>query len=159
MEKTKKRKRLIKASEYEKIFERRNNSHDESDDSVVEFVEGPSHYSNTHGENSNVNNDDDNDDDAAPVENLIAEWTQAFNAFEEVQDDEQEEELSPLQIAQDVHDLKYSDGSEFRENNPLPNWNDPNVKQEKLRKTRNTKIDLATLFPPSLVLSDVEFDS
>ena len=73
--------------------------------------------------------------------------------------DEEEEELSPLQIAQDVHDLKYSDGSEFRDQNPLPNWNDPNVKQEKLRKTRNTKIDLATLFPVSLVLSDIELYS
>ncbi len=157
MEKKKKRKRLIEASEYEKIFERRNNSNDESDDNSVEFVEEPSENSNTHGENNNVNNDDD--DDAAPVENLISEWTQAFNALEEVGDDEEEEDLSPLQIAQDVHDLKYSDGSEFRDKNPLPNWNDPNVKQEKLRKTRNTKIDLATLFPGSLVLSDIELDS
>ena len=150
---------MVKATEYEKIFASRNNSHDESDDNVVQFVEGPSPNSNTHGENNNVNNDDDSDDDAAPVENLIAEWTQAFNAFEEVRVDEEEEELSLLQIAQDVHDLKYSDGSEFRDKNPLPNWNDPNVKQEKLRKTRNTKIDLATLFPGSLVLSDIELDS
>ena len=33
--KKKKSKRLIKASEYEKIFERRNNSNDENDDNVV----------------------------------------------------------------------------------------------------------------------------
>jgi len=152
----KKKKRLIRATEYENIIECRNSSHDDSDDSDVVSVEGSTQSTNTLGENDDVNDDDD---DAAPLENLVGEWTQAFDAFEEEQYGEQEENLSTLEIAQDVHDLKYSDESEFRANNPLPDWNDPNVKQEKLRKTRNTKIELATLFPATLVLSDLEFDS
>jgi len=45
------------------------------------------------------------------LENLVGDWTNAFDASQDEQYCEQEENLSTLEIAQDVRDLKYSDGS------------------------------------------------
>ncbi len=46
----KRKKRLIRATEYEKVIEYRNSSHDDSDDSDVVIVEGSTQSTNKFGE-------------------------------------------------------------------------------------------------------------
>ena len=62
--------------------------------------------------------DKEDDDDAATPTSLVDEWSQLSESFQGELYSKKEFKVSNREIAKDVLDLKYSDGSEFRASNP-----------------------------------------
>ncbi|MFK7785571.1 MAG: hypothetical protein AB8B56_10670 [Crocinitomicaceae bacterium] len=78
---------------------------------------------------------------------LISEWLTALDQENNAQSyDEIEEMISNDDYSREVRNMAFCDGANFRTENPYPDWNDPNIKQEKLRGLRNRKITLHDLF-------------
>jgi len=139
--------RMVKSTEYKKL-DHNNESGDDDDDVLLLGEEDV-------GEENDIEGGDENPN---LVGDLVDEWSQILQQFQEELCEEQTENISQQQIAQDVLDLKYSDGSDFRELHPYPDWNDPNYKHEKWKNTRTIKIELSALFHGEIVLPELTLD-
>jgi hypothetical protein len=74
------------------------------------------------------------------------------------EDEELIKETYQFIVPKDVHKLSFSDGAEYRANNPFTEWNDPKFEQqEKLTETRNIKVMLSSLFGNDVLLPDIIF--
>ena len=117
----------------------------EAESTAVDLVDSES--DSEHDICTNVPDAENDSDEFEDTFDLTSEWMLAL----EFDDDdyfyeESQTAISNEDYSADVIQLQHSDGAEFRQANPYPDWNDPSVKQDKLRGLRNRKVSLFDMF-------------
>ena len=117
----------------------------ETESTAVDLVDSES--DSKHDICTNVPDAENDSDEFEDTFDLTSEWMLAL----EFDDDdyfyeESQTAISNEDYSADVIQLQHSDGAEFRQANPYPDWNDPSVKQDKLRGLRNRKVSLFDMF-------------